>query len=373
MIRRSALAGTAGLLLLLPAPARAITYVNQSSAASTTATLTIAKPTNTTTNDVMVATVSGAGTNVINAPSGWTLLASTASPGSTMRTLTYFKVATASEAASYGFTSSAARNMTGGIIALRGANPDLPIDAVATASGVSGNAVAPSVTTSAANGWVITAASVARNATFTPASGTTERYDRAGTSTSNEAATATQTSAGATPVRTVVPANTTANWAAHTIALRDAATAGLTVGLGAASQTFTSSLDDGDSTEQWTIAATVGDTRVGSSAGWQLQVTSTTLTTGTRSLPTNATDVTAVTAVACGAGAPCVLPTNNVALPVDVPAGSTAPTAVKFYNAAGGTGEGRIDLTITFRPFVPQNAYAGAYSSTVTISVISGP
>ncbi|MCW2990734.1 MAG: hypothetical protein JWM73_1328, partial [Solirubrobacterales bacterium] len=351
----------------------AITYVNQNSASTTTATLTITKPTSTTTSDVLVATVSGAGTNTITAPAGWTLLVSTASPGATMRTLTYFKVATASEGASYAFTSSAARNMTGGIIALRGANPDFPIDAVGEASGASGNAVAPAVTTSAANDWVINAGAVARNATFTAAAGTTARYSLAGTGTSSHGATATQVAAGATTARSMVPSNTTANWIAHTIAVRDATTAGLSVALGATTRTFTSNLDDGDSAEPWTLDATVNDTRTSSSAGWQLQITSTTLTTGTRSLATTATGVSGVSAVACDAGAPCTLPTNAIAFPVDVPAATTAPAAVKFYNAAANTGESRVDLTIGFTALVPQNAYAGSYSSTVTISVVSGP
>jgi hypothetical protein len=369
----AALAVAAAALVSAAPAGAAIAYVNANSASSTTATLTITKPTNTATADVLVATVAGAGTNTITAPAGWTLLVSTASPGATMRQLTYFKVATASEAASYAFTSSAARNMSGGIIALRGANADVPIDAVAEASGASGNAVAPAVTTSAANDWVITSGSVARNATFTAAAGTTARYGVAGTGTSTTGATATQAAAGAVPARSMVPANTTANWAAHTVAVRDAATAGLSVALGAATRTFTSSLDDGDSAEPWTIDATVNDTRTASAAGWQLQVTSTTLTTGTRSLPVTATDVTGVGAIACDAAAPCSLPTNAIVFPVGVPAAAAAPAAVKFYNASANTGEGRVDMTIALAALVAQNAYAGTYSSTVTISIVSGP
>ena len=349
----------------------AITYVNASSVASTTATLTITKPTNTTTNDVLVATVSGAGTNTITAPSGWTLLASTASPGNTMRTLTYYKVATSSEGTSYAFTSSAARNMTGGIIALRGANPAHPIDAVGTATGASGSAVAPSVTTTSANDWVITSASAARNTTFTPASGTTERYDRAGTSTSNNAATAAQSTAGATPARTVVPANNTANWGAHTIAVRDAAAAGLSVSM-SGSPSFSANLNSGDTTATFSVPAFVLDTRT-TNPGWQLTVTSTHFTTGTRTLPATATEITSVSGAACDSANPCVLPTNTVALPVGVPAGATAPTAVKFFNAAANTGEGGIDMSVGFSVEVPQSAYAGTYSSTVTVSVVSGP
>lgn len=372
-VRRGFACAIAAVALAPGTAQAAIAYVNSNSASTTTATLTITKPTNTTTSDVLVATVSGAGTNTITAPAGWTLLASTTSSGSTMRMLSYVRTATATEGASYAFTSSAARNMSGGIVALRGANADVPVDGVTAATGATGNAAAPAITTTAANEWVITAVGVARNATFTAAAGTTERYDVAGTGTSNEAATITQAAAGTVAARSVVPSNTTANWVAHSIAVRDATTAALSVSLGAASASFTSNLDDGDSAEAWSVAATVNDTRVSSSAGWQLQVTSTTLTTGTRSLATTASDVTGVSGVACANGAPCTLPTNNVAFPVDVPAATTAPTAVKFYNAAANTGDSRVDMTLAFSVLVPQNAYAGTYTSTVTLSVISGP
>ena len=136
-------AGLAALLALLAAqPAgAAITYVASNSASSTTATLTITKPSGTTTNDVLIATVSGAGTTAISAPAGWTQIASTTSPASTMLTLTYFKVAGASEPSSYAFTSPGARNSSGGMLALRGANSNVPIGAVAAAAGASGNAV----------------------------------------------------------------------------------------------------------------------------------------------------------------------------------------------------------------------------------------
>ncbi|MFL5845105.1 MAG: hypothetical protein ACJ762_10460 [Solirubrobacteraceae bacterium] len=371
---RRALGGALAAAALAPGTAQAaIAYVNSNSASTTTATLTITKPTNTTTGDVLVATVSGAGTNTISAPAGWTLLTSTASTGSTMRMLSYVKTATSTEGTNYAFTSSAARNMSGGIIALRGANADVPVDGVTAATGASGTAAAPAITTSSAGEWVITAAGVARNATFTAAAGTTERYDVAGTGTSNEASTITQATAGTVAARTVTPSNTTANWVAHSIAVRDATTASLSVGLGAATSTFSANLDSGDATATWSLDATVNDTRVSSAAGWQLQVTSTTMTTGTRSLATTATDVSGVSAVTCDNGAPCVLPTNSVTFPVDVPAASTAPTAVKFYNAAANTGDSRVDMTLAFSSQVPQNAYAGTYSSTVTISVVSGP
>jgi hypothetical protein len=186
-------------------------------------------------------------------------------------------------------------------------------------------------------------------------------------------ATATQALAGATPARTVTPGNSASAWVAHTIALRDAATASLAVTLGSGSETFSADLDAGDSIQAYSVDATIEDDRTTASAGWQLQVTSTTLTTGTRSLATTATQVTAMSSATCDNGAPCTLPANTVTYPVDVPAGTTAPTAVRFANAASGAGVGRIDWSATFSVAVPQNAYAGSYSSVLTISVVSGP
>jgi hypothetical protein len=365
-----------GLLALAlpatPAPA-AISFVASNSASSTTASLAVTKPTGTTTGDVLLATVAGAGTTTISAPAGWTLVDDTTASGSGMRMLTYVKVATATEGTTYTFTSSATRNSSGGISTFRGVNGVVPIDTELEATGASGNAVGPSITTTSANDMVVTAASVARNTTFTPPTGSTERWERAGTSTSTEVSTFAQATAGATGAKSVVPLSTLSPWVAHTVALRDAASAGLSVTLGAATASFTSSLDDGDTAEIWSLPVSVYDTRTSGSVGWQLQITSTALTTGVRTLPATTTDVSGVSAIACGNNAPCTLPTNGLTYPVDVPAAATAPTAVKYFNAASGTGTGRIDLTTGFSANVPQNAYSGTYSSTVTISVVSGP
>jgi hypothetical protein len=372
--RATAATGVSVLALASAAPAdAAITYVNSNSIASTNTTLTITKPASLATNDVMIATISMAGTNATTAPSGWILIEDTTNASNVMRTQTYYKVATASEGASYAWTTASNRNWTGGIIALRGANPNVPIDSVTEAIGASGNVNAPAITTTSANEWIVTSVAANRNTTFTANATTTERYDRAGTSTSNEVATSTQASAGTVAAKAVVPANTTSPWAAHTIAVRDAAAAGLSVSLASASETFSASLDSGDSTQTYPVDLTVEDTRTGTGAGWQLQVTSTTLTTGTHSLATTATDITAISTAACNNLGPCTLPTNSVTYPVGVPAAASAPTAVKFANAAATTGRSRIDWSATFAVDVPQNAFAGSYTSTVTISVISGP
>lgn len=126
--------------------------------------------------------------------------------------------------------------------------------------------------------------------------------------------------------------------------------------------TFTQSLDVGDAT--------------GSGAGWNITATSTTFSTGGGSphtLATTATTLGAAPAAACDSGATCTLATNGITYPYTLPAGSTAPTATKVFNAALNTGMGNQTVTPTWRLAVPANTYAGTYTSTWTISLVSGP
>jgi hypothetical protein len=82
--------------------------------------------------------------------------------------------------------------------------------------------------------------------------------------------------------------------------------------------------------------------------------------------------MTALTS-ACQIGADCTDETSNVALPVAVPAGATAPTAVKYHNATAGTGMGVFDHDPTISVALPANTFAGSYTSTVTLASVSGP
>jgi hypothetical protein len=140
-----------------------------------------------------------------------------------------------------------------------------------------------------------------------------------------------------------------------------------------ATPSFSANLDSGDSTPTYTVPLTIQDTR-GTGAGWNATITSTQFTTGGGSpstLATNASSLTGVTSV-CASGT-CTNPTNAIAYPVAVPAGSTPPTAVKFFNAAANTGMGKFTNTPTIGVFVPQSSIAGTYTSTLTISIVSGP
>jgi hypothetical protein len=46
---------------------------------------------------------------------------------------------------------------------------------------------------------------------------------------------------------------------------------------------------------------------------------------------------------------------------------------VKFFNAAANTGMGQFTITPTIGVFVPQNTFAGTYTSTLTIAIVTGP
>ena len=138
---------------------------------------------------------------------------------------------------------------------------------------------------------------------------------------------------------------------------------------------FSATLNGLDQTVTTTQAVDIGDA-TGAGTGWNLTATSTTFTTGGGSphlLSTSATSVSSAPADACDASATCTLATNGVTYPYVLPAGASAPTATKLYNAAANTGLGNQTVTPTWRLSVPASTFAGTYTSTWTISLVSGP
>jgi hypothetical protein len=130
-----------------------------------------------------------------------------------------------------------------------------------------------------------------------------------------------------------------------------------------------------DQTTTYSLGLTVNDPR-GNGAGWNLTITSTTFTAGTNTLSDTASTINATPTVACtGSGGHCTNPTNSVTYPpLGVPAASpTAPTAVKFFQAATNTGMGKFTITPTVTVAIPANAFAGTYTSTVSVAIVSGP
>lgn len=141
---------------------------------------------------------------------------------------------------------------------------------------------------------------------------------------------------------------------------------GATAALGAVT------IDGTDQSVAYTIPLSITDAR-GNGTGWNATITSTSFTDGaSHTLPTSASSISAV-AVACVAGGSCTSPTNNATYALAVPAGTTAPAAVKLFNAATSTGMGRFTITPTVNVGILGNVYAGTYNSTVTVAIASGP
>ncbi len=140
-----------------------------------------------------------------------------------------------------------------------------------------------------------------------------------------------------------------------------------------AAPSFGVTLDGTDQTGTYTVPATVTDSR-GTGAGWNLTLTSTQFSTGgptPSTLSTGASSLTGVTN-ACVSGT-CTAPTNAITYPVAVPAGTVAPAAVKYFNAAASTGKGKFTNTPSVDVSVPANSDAGTYTSTLTLAAVSGP
>jgi hypothetical protein len=100
-------------------------------------------------------------------------------------------------------------------------------------------------------------------------------------------------------------------------------------------------------------------------AGWNVQASSTTLTSGSNTL--SAMKVTGVTNVPCSTKN-CIDPTSNVALPVTL---STTPQ--RIFNATGSSGQCTCVLNATYLVTYPANALPGTYTATVTVNGSTGP
>jgi hypothetical protein len=158
-----------------------------------------------------------------------------------------------------------------------------------------------------------------------------------------------------------------------------------------ASLSWAATLTGNDQTAVVTVTAdqqlTVNDATA-SSAGWHITVSATTFTNGTHTLPDTGTFVitgsissaAANTAPSSSCATSCTPPVDRTIYPVAVTTASTSPPAATIYDAAAGGGSGAITLgghgaadPVGWWVSVPANARAGAYTSTVTLAVVSGP
>jgi hypothetical protein len=125
-------------------------------------------------------------------------------------------------------------------------------------------------------------------------------------------------------------------------------------------------LDGTDKTASLPVAVSVVDA-TGSGSGWNVTEAATTFVSGTHSF---AAPTATTTSSACATGGnSCTNATNSITgYPITL-----STSATKIFNAALNTGMGKLDLTSGIAVAIPGNAFAGTYTSTVTISIVSGP
>jgi hypothetical protein len=107
--------------------------------------------------------------------------------------------------------------------------------------------------------------------------------------------------------------------------------------------------------------------------GWSLLITSTTLTSGTNTMPTTASSITSVAGACATTCTPTMLTNTISSFPMAIPAGTTAPTAVKFFGTAVGTGTGAYTVTPALSVIIPITTRTGTYTSTITLTAATGP
>lgn len=147
-------------------------------------------------------------------------------------------------------------------------------------------------------------------------------------------------------------------------------TAGVLTANTTASPSFAATLDGSDRVAAYTTSLDIADTRE-TASGWHLTAAATQFATAgptPQTLPADASSISGVTATC--AIEPCIAPVNAIAYPVAVAAGGPP---VKFFSAGSGSGSGRFTIEPTTSVTIPANADAGAYSSTVTYTLASGP
>ncbi|WP_333695223.1 immunoglobulin domain-containing protein, partial [Flavobacterium sp.] len=183
-------------------------------------TATIARPSGTVAGNLLIAGVmfeSGSGATV-TAPSGWTLIRRS-NQSSNIGMATYYKVATASEPTSYNWSIN--KKWAIGMSRISGATVSNLTSSESLGSSASRNVTAPSITTTGANRLILCFYTNKKNSTYTPATGTTERYDVPNNSDgipSNMMASFVQTLVGATGDRTAV-ATDFETWVGQQIAI----------------------------------------------------------------------------------------------------------------------------------------------------------
>lgn len=164
----------------------AISYVTSSNTTGNDDKASLAVPTATVADDVLVVQVAirdRSGSDGVTAPGGWSQIGTQIADGGVFQSL-YYRVATSADAGSgisyeWDFDGNGNRRYILGMTVFRGIDTTNPIDQESSQTGMSGSSVtALSVTTSAVNAMLVGFYALeAGNQSFTPASGMLEAYD----------------------------------------------------------------------------------------------------------------------------------------------------------------------------------------------------
>jgi hypothetical protein len=379
---RRLLAATAAVgvaALLIPAAASATVALAEKGtlATATGSTITPTLSTATTSGDLLVAAIEDVNGDCSNdtftAPTSW-VMAAKVCRSTTGPVELWYLPNTAAGATSFAFGSGySGANLIAQVSEWSGVEKTSPVDQTATFNSTAASTTL-SISTAAAladaNELAVTAFETAAGLTsFTPGTGWTALdSDPSGGFDSNYDI----NPAGGAVLSGAVTSSPSTAWGGVIATFFGGCTGGSLNFTPPTTVSFTAiTLNGKTQTTTASPALTPSDT-TGSGSGWNLTGTSTTFkNSGSKTLPTTATQVTA--ASVAGGSSTCRLPTNGIAYPLTLPAGSTAPTAVKIYDASAGTGLGAATVTVTFTLTVPPSTYSGAYSSTWTLSLVSGP
>ena len=346
-------------------------------AKTATATVAPALPTASTAGTLLVATLASQKNATFSAPSGWVKAVRAGQTNADAEAWYYANNPGGITSAS--FSNSGATSTSGQLSEWSGVAAGTPLDKTGTTTVTLGNAATPatSAATAVAGELAVTAAAeyiaLASTATYTPGTGWTNLGNSGATSSSYQYTADYGTGVATGTVSETITSSAPGAWSAVVATFKPVTCTGgsLTLTPPGTVAFPAVTLSGSDKTATATAALTPSDMS-GNAAGWNVQATSTTFTNAAgKTLPTTATAVTAAATTAASGN--CDLPTNSVAYPLTLPAGATAPTAAKVYNAAAGTGGGPLTLTLTFRLTVPAGAWSGTYSSTWTFTIASGP
>lgn len=355
-----------------PAWAAGIALVGSGTEQTASAALSITPTINATTQgDLVVASVTvRANCVTISAPSGWTKAKSACSASGTTG-IWYLPNAASLTSATFSWSTSA--TATAQLSEWSGAATSSPVDQTGS---VTVSTAATSATVSTSSTVKITG-ELAISSFVTGSTGMTSLTAGSGwthlvADTTNGVASDQRLPVPAGSLSEKETSSSSVTWAGVIVTFRTAICNGGSLTLNPPSSvSFPGTALNGTNKVSTTTAVGVADDETGSGSGWQIDGTSTTLNSGTHTLPSTATNVTGAS-VTAGTNN-CSLPTNSVTYPVTLPAGTTPPTAVKLFDASALTGEGPANATLDLSLSVPASSFTGTYSSTWTLTIASGP